>query len=95
VRVLEEVRMARAAVDTPTDGSIRQPSWGRLGLEIVIDLVGWLAVFSILQLVGTGAIQKVTGSSLVVELFLVLILFFAVTVVVRVAFILVTRRAPR
>jgi hypothetical protein len=93
--VPEEVRVARPTVQAPTDDRIRQPSWGRLGLEIVIDLVGWLAVFAILQAVGMSAVQKVTGSSLVVELFLVLILFFVVTVVVRVAFILLARRAPR
>jgi hypothetical protein len=79
----------------PTDGVIRQPSWGRLGLEVITDLVGWVAVFAILQAIGVSALEKITGPSLVWELLLVLILFFAVTVVVRVGFILLARRTVR
>jgi hypothetical protein len=82
-------------MENPSDGVIRQPSWGRLGLEIITDLVGWLAVFAILQAIGVKALQKITGPSLVWELFLVLILFFIVTVVVRVFFILMARRAAQ
>lgn len=88
--------MAQSITEIPAaDGRIRQPSWGRLGLEVVTDLVGWVAVFAILQVIGTTALQRLTGPSLVWELLLVLILFFAVTVVVRVAFILLARRAVR
>jgi hypothetical protein len=66
-----------------------------LGLEIVTDLVGWIAVFAILQVVGVKALQRITGPSLIWELFLVLVLFFLVTVVVRVAFIALARRTAR
>lgn len=82
-------------VATPSDGTYRQPSWGRLGLEIVTDLIGWVAVFVILQAVGTPALQKITGPSLIWELFFVLILFLVVTILVRVAFILLARRTPQ
>jgi hypothetical protein len=78
-----------------SDGRIRQPSWGRLGLEVITDLVGWVVVFGVLQAIGTAALQKVTGPSLVWELLLVLVLFFAVTLVVRVGFILLARRTVR
>lgn len=81
----------RAAVPS-SDGVIRQPSWGRLGLEIVTDLIGWLVVFAVLQAIGVAAIQKLTGPTLVGELLIVLLLFFAVTVLVRIGFILVARR---
>ncbi|MGC2289134.1 MAG: hypothetical protein WA688_04680 [Thermoplasmata archaeon] len=84
--------MAQPTTEASSDGRIRQPSWGRLGLEVVTDLVGWLAVFAILQAIGTKALQKITGPSLIWELLLVLILFFAVTVLVRIGFILVARR---
>jgi hypothetical protein len=83
------------AVEPPPDGRIRQPSWGRLGLEVVTDLVGWVAVFAILQAVGAKGLQQITGTSLVWELFLVLILFLVVTIIVRVAFILFARRSTR
>jgi hypothetical protein len=82
----------RATIEPPSDGIIRQPSWGRLGLEILTDLVGWIVVFVILQAVGVAALQKVTGTSLVAELFIVLVLFFVVTVAVRVGFIVLARR---
>lgn len=94
VRVEEQERLARPTMASPGDGVIRQPSWGRLGLEVATDLVGWLAVFAILQAIGVSAIQKITGPSLGWELLLVLLLFFAVTVVVRAIFILLARRAP-
>lgn len=77
----------------PPDGRIRPPSWGRVGLEVVTDLVGWLAVFAILQIVGTKALQRITGPALAWELLFVLILFFAVTVVVRMIFLLFARRS--
>jgi biotin transporter BioY len=80
-------------MEAPTDGVIRQPSWGRLGLEVLTDLVGWVVVFAILQVIGIGVLHRITGPSLVWELLLVLILFFAVTIIVRVAFILLARRA--
>jgi hypothetical protein len=93
VRGEERIRVAQSITETPpADGRIRQPSWGRLGLEVVTDLVGWVGVFAILQVIGTKALQRLTGPSLVWELLLVLILFFAVTVIVRVAFILLARR---
>lgn len=82
-------------VEAPSDGRIRQPTWGRLGLEVVTDLIGWLAVFAILQVGGTAALRKITGSSFVLELFIVLILFLVVTIVVRVVFILFARRNIR
>ncbi len=91
----EQVRLARPTMEAPTDGRIRQPSWGRLGLEVITDLVGWVAVFAILQAVGTKALQKITGPTLIWELLFVLILFFAVTLVVRVVFILLAQRAAR
>jgi hypothetical protein len=84
--------VAQPSTDTSADGRIRQPSWGRLGLEVITDLFGWLVVFGVLQLVGTKALQSITGPSLIWELLLVLILFFAVTVVVRVIFTLAARR---
>lgn len=84
--------MAQPSTEASSDGRIRQPSWGRLGLEIITDLIGWVVVFGILQLIGTSALQRITGPSLIWELLLVLILFFAVTVVVRVAFTLIARR---
>ncbi len=77
----------------PSDATIRTPSWGRLGLEVLTDLVGWLVVFSILQVVGTKALQRITGPALAWELLFVLILFFAVTVVVRMVFLLLARRS--
>ena len=88
----ERILVALSTPEESSDGRIRQPSWGRLGLEIVTDLVGWLVVFAVLQAIGTAAIQRVTGPSLFAELVVVLILFFAVTVVVRVAFTLLARR---
>jgi hypothetical protein len=78
-----------------SDATIRQPSWGRLGLEIVTDLIGWIAVFLILQAVGVAALQRLTGTTLIGELIVVLILFFAVTVVVRVLFLYLARRTTR
>lgn len=84
--------MAQPSTDASSDGRIRQPSWGRLGLEILTDLLGWLVVFGVLQVIGTKALQSITGPSLIWELFLVLILFFAVTVVVRIVFIVIARR---
>lgn len=94
--------MARATTEPPPlppepppSGGVRQPSWGRLGLEIVTDLIGWLFVLGVLQAVGTAAFQKVTGTSLVVELLVILLMFFAVTVVVRIAFLMLGRRAAR
>lgn len=84
--------MARPTTETSPDGRIRQPSWGRLGLEIVTDLLGWLVVFAVLQAIGLAAIQKVFGTSLFTELVLVLILFFAVTLAVRVGFTVLARR---
>jgi hypothetical protein len=87
--------VARLDGQAPSDGRIRQPSWGRLGLEVVTDLVGWVAVFAILQAVGTKALQQITGTSLIWELLVVFILFFSVTIIVRVAFILFARRTVR
>jgi hypothetical protein len=87
--------VAGPSMVAPSDVTIRQPSWGRLGLEVVTDLVGWLVVFAILQAVGTKALQSVTGPALVWELLLVLILFFVVTVAVRIVFILFARRTVR
>jgi hypothetical protein len=86
------MRGARPIPEPSSDGRIRQPSWGRLGLEVITDLFGWLVVFAVLQAIGTKALQKVTGTTLLGELVIVLILFFAVTVVVRVGFILLARR---
>lgn len=80
---------------SPTDGHIQPPSWSRLGLEVATDLIGWFAVFAILQAVGTSALQRVTGPPLFAELLVVLALFLAVTIVVRVVFILFARRAGR
>ena len=91
VRGAERVRVDQVSQEA-SDGRIRQPSWGRLGLEVVTDLVGWLVVFAVLQLIGTAALQRITGPTLIWELLLILILFFAVTVVVRVGFILIARR---
>lgn len=88
----EPGRVAQLSPEVSSDGRIRQPSWGRLGLEVVTDLVGWLVVFGVLQLIGTAALQKITGPTLIWELLLILILFFAVTVVVRIGFILIARR---
>jgi hypothetical protein len=85
--------VARQIPEASSDGRIRQPSWGRLGLEVVTDLIGWVAVFAILQAVGTAALKKITGPSLVWELLFVLILFFVVTLIVRVGFIFLARRA--
>jgi hypothetical protein len=76
----------------PTKGVSQQPSWGRLGLEVLTDLIGWFAVFAIVQGIGIHAFQKVAGPSLLWDLLLVLILFVIVTVVVRIAFIAFARR---
>jgi len=84
--------VARPQTEASIDGKIRQPSWARLGLEVLTDLVGWLVVFAVLQVVGVQSVQKVTGPTLIGELVLVLILFFAVTLVVRVVFTLLARR---
>jgi len=75
------------------DGIIRQPSWGRLALEFIVDVIGWLVVLGILQAIGTAALHRLTGPSLFGELILVLLLFFVVTVAVRLGFIYLARRA--
>lgn len=102
VRGSERIRVARATTEAPplppeppAGGGIRQPSWGRIGLEIVTDLIGWLVVLGLLEAIGVAALQKVTGKSLVTELLVVLLLFFAVTILVRVAFLVLARRPPR
>ncbi len=78
---------------SPVPGSVStQPSWGRLGLEFVTDLVGWLIVLGVLDAVGSATLDKIT-KNLFGELVLILVLFFAVTVIVRIGFIVLARRA--
>ncbi len=78
---------------SPPPGTVStQPSWGRLGLEFVTDLVGWLVVLGVLDAVGSTTLDKITRN-LFGELVLILVLFFIVTVVVRIGFILLARRA--
>jgi hypothetical protein len=76
-------------------GGYRPPSWGRLGLEVITDVIGWLVAIAILELIGTAALDQIAGNTVVGVVVIVVVVFFAVTVIVRVGFILLARRTVR
>jgi hypothetical protein len=81
--------------EPPSPGVLRPSSWGRLGLEVVTDVIGWLAAIAILELIGTTALDRIARNTVVGVVVIVVIVFFAVTVIVRVGFMLLPRRTTR
>lgn len=87
--------MAGRVAEPIPGGGYRPPSWGRLGLEVVTDVIGWLVAVAVLELIGSSTLDRIAGNTVVGVVVLVVIVFFAVTVIVRVGFILLARRSPR
>lgn len=87
--------MVGTVPEPPSAGVVRPQSWGRLGLEVVTDVIGWLAAIAILELIGTAALDRIAGNTVVGVVVIVVVVFFAVTVIVRVGFILLARRTDR
>jgi hypothetical protein len=81
--------------EPPSPGVLRPQSWGRLGLEVVTDVIGWLAAIAVLELIGTATLDRIAGNTVVGVVVIVVIAFFAVTVLVRVGFTLLARRTTR
>ncbi len=60
--------------------------WRDLGLEVVVDVVGWLAVLAAVGAIGENTFRSWLGGNFFAELLVLIVIFFVITLAVRIVF---------
>ncbi len=60
--------------------------WRDLGLEVVVDVFGWLAVLAAVGAIGENTFRTWLGGNFFAELLVLIVIFFAITLAVRIGF---------